>query len=379
MHWSKRVIGTDNVDAFGGMAMAAHSFEPDGSLHLIVRGDGGDLREFWWTDTTSGSGMLTGHGAPPTVPPAFEAFYLGSVASYVADGRQHVVYVTKDRQLWELYWLGNQPAQGGNLLAHVSAPHPAAYLSVYVGHDGSQHIIYLDQQRRVIEMQWSGNAVPVAQVAGGDADRGFPADDMPICSHVNPYDNSQHAFYLSGGEIIELRKAMGEGWQGRSLTRISSGAPPLAVSGPVSHVADGQTQHVFYVSASGEIIELWWRGNDAPQAENLTQQAHAPLAPVFNEGKPFYTSPPLASHYVSSEGTQHVFFADTKTAELWEIWWRGSGPKTAENLFELAGSPAVFSPDPLHSLVTADGSQHVIIAGPRTARSGAFIDLVARP
>ena len=37
---------------------------------------------------------------------------------------------------------------------------------------------------------------------------------------------------------------MGGDWQARNLTRISSGAPPLAFSGPVSHVADGQTQHV---------------------------------------------------------------------------------------------------------------------------------------
>jgi hypothetical protein len=92
--------------------------------------------------------------------PVFGGQYLGSVASYVtrADGRQHVVYVTEDRQLWELYWLGNQLAQGRDLLAQVSAPHPGASLSAYVGHDGSQHVIYLDQHRRVIELQWSGNA-----------------------------------------------------------------------------------------------------------------------------------------------------------------------------------------------------------------------------
>ena len=68
--------------------MAAHSFEPDGSLHLIVREpESHDLREFWWTDTTSGSGKLTGNGVPPTVATVNE-FYLGSVASYVtrADG-----------------------------------------------------------------------------------------------------------------------------------------------------------------------------------------------------------------------------------------------------------------------------------------------------
>ena len=327
MRWSKRVIGTE----VGGLAMAAHSVEPDGSLHLIVReSDSNDLREFWWTDTAGGSGKLTGNGVPPTVPPVFSGQYLGSVASYVtrADGRQHVVYVTKDRQLWELSWLGNEPVQGGNLLAQTLAPHPGTSLSAYVAHDGSQHVIYLDQFRRVIELQWSGNAVPVAQVAGGDAAHKFPADSMPICSHVYPFDgNSQHAFYLSGGEIIELRKAMGGDWQARNLTRISSGAPPLAVSGPVSHVAADQTQHVFYVAASREIIELWWRGNDAPQAENLTQQAHAPLTPIFNKEFNGGTSPPLASHYVQSEATQHVFFADAQPAPRGRSGGAAPGPR----------------------------------------------------
>jgi hypothetical protein len=378
MRWSKRFIGTDIVDNVESTAMAAHFFEPDGSVHLIVREPGShDLREFWWTDTTSGSGKLTGNGVPPTIPTVIEVF-LGCVASYVTrdDGRQHVVYITADRELWELSWLGNQPAQGGNLLAQTLAPHPGVSLSAYVNpHDGSQHVIYLDQFRRVIELQWSGNAVPVAQVAGGDAGHGgFPADNMPICSHVYPFDgDSQHAFYLSGGEIIELRKETGGDWRARNLTRISSGAPPLAVSGPVSHVAGDQTQHVFYVAASGEIFELWWRGNDVPQAENVSFQAQAPVAPVIDG-----ISPPLACHYVPSEGTQHVFFADVQTRSPWEIWWSGSGPKTPENLTKLAGAPEAYTPDPFHSLVAADGSQHVIITASEAAGFG-FADLVARP
>jgi hypothetical protein len=333
------------------------------------------LRELWWTDTTSGAGDLTGHGAPPAVPEVEFGSLLGSVASYVTrdDGRQHVVYVTKDRQLWELYWMGNEPAQGGNLLAQTLAPHPGASLSAYVAHDGSQHVIYLDQQRRVIELQWSGNAVPVPQVAGGDAAHKFPADSMPICSHVNPFDgNSQHAFYLSGGEIIELRKATGGDWQARNLTQISSGAPPLAVSGPASHVAADQTQHVFYVAATGEIIELWWRGNDVPQAENVTVQAGAPPAVVFPDGIGGMMSPPVATHYVPSEATQHVFFADKDRLPS-EIWWSGPGPKTPENLNKLTGSGSGFNELPLHSLVAADGSQHVIFA------TEGFVDLVARP
>lgn len=244
MNWSKRIIGPRVFAGSVQFALAAHA-ALDGSLHLIVRRDDGNLRELWWTDTTGGAGDLTGHGVPPTVPQVLSEF-VPSVASYVtADGRQHVVYVTDNRQLWELYWLGDEAVQGGDLLAQASAPHPNPSLSVYVwDRDGSEHVIYLDQNRRIIELQWSGNAVPTAHVAGGDTERGFPADSMPICCHVSPFDLTQHVFYLSDGEIIELRKAIGEDWQARNLTRISSGAPPLTISGPASHVAADGTQHV---------------------------------------------------------------------------------------------------------------------------------------
>ena len=375
MHWSKRIIGPAEFDGYyPDVPMAAH-VASDGSLYLILKQYDDNLREFWWTGTTSGAGDLTGHGVPPTVPEVGYGSILGGVASYVtADGRQHVVYVTKDRQLWELYWLGNQPAQGGDLLAQISAPHPNPSLSAYVFEpDRSQHAIYVDQHRRVIELQWSGNAAPAPQIAGGDTDRGFPADNLPICSHVNPHDgNSQHAFYLSGGEIIELRKAMGEGWQARNLTRISSGTPPPAVSGPASHVAADGTQHVFFVAATGEIFELWWPGNAAPQAENLTRQAGAPRAAI-NPG--ITRTPPVATHYVPSEDTQHVFFAD-QLGHPWEIWWRGPGPKTPEDLTKLAGAPTAHTWLPFHSLVAADGSQHVII---QSSSAAALVDLVARP
>ena len=84
----------------------------------------------------------------------------------------------------------------------------------------------------------------------------------------------------------------------------------------------------------------------------------------------------MASHYVQSEATQHVFFPDGRDGVPWEIWWSGSGPKAAESLAQRAGAPSSYSPDPFHSLVAADGSQHVITTANEAA---GFIDLVARP
>jgi hypothetical protein len=82
---------------------------------------------------------------------------------------------------------------------------------------------------------------------------------------------------------------------------------------------------------------------------------------------------PVATHYVQSEGTQHVFFADIHGIPS-EIWWNNFGPKTLENLSKLAGAQTTGTM-PIHSLVAADGSQHVIVY----SYPEGFVDLVARP
>ena len=98
-----------------------------------------------------------------------------------------------------------------------------------------------------------------------------------------------------------------------------------------------------------------WSRNTVPRAENLTVQAGGPPAEVFPNGIGGMTSPSVATHYVPSERTQHVFFAD-KSGTPWEIWWSGPGPKTPENLHKLKGVRSADIALPAHSLVAADGA-----------------------
>ena len=73
--------------------------------------------------------------------------------------------------------------------------------------------------------------------------------------------------------------------------------------------------------------------------------------------------------FLSEEHAARLFLRHANRPDPWEIWWSGSGAQDPGGT-----SPSsqvrrlVFAPDPIHSLVAADGSQHVIIAGPRTAR-----------
>jgi hypothetical protein len=113
-------------------------------------------------------------------------------------------------------------------------------------------------------------------------------------------------------------------------------------------------------------------GNENPHAENLTTEAKAPPAIIFRFDGGSKISPPVATHFVPSEATQHVFFGD-QVGTPREIWWQGAQPKTLENLSTRAGAPHADLSSPFRSLVAADGSQHLVILAGEV-----FMDLVAR-
>jgi len=156
---------------------------------------------------------------------------------------------------------------------------------------------------------------------------------MTICSHVDLWGGNQHVYYVSGAQIVELRKAQGEASTARSLGVLR--VPPM--SGPTSYVDNAGYQHVFYVGTSGEIFELWWAGNGATTAgepDPTTQQAKAPLAGIVLD-----PTPAVAAHFLATEATHHVFFMaldGDNNNDPWEIWWRGAEHKNPERLRVLA-------------------------------------------
>lgn len=134
-----------------------------------------------------------------------------------------------------------------------------------------------------------------------------------------PYtaERSQHVFYRSGRDIIVIELT----WQGqdepvaRDLTAhgTSIGPAPVAISAPTSHLFRREgTHHVYYVGEGNHLIELWWWPGGEPHHEDLTAQSgDTSLAQAATP----------ASHVFDHEGTQHVFYTST-AGEIVELWWQ---------------------------------------------------------
>jgi hypothetical protein len=190
------------------------------------------------------------------------------------------------------------------------------------------------------------------QIFGGGT--GYPT------SHVFNAEGTQHVFHAVGPNVIELWWRGGDAPQTGNLSR---GGAPLAAGDLASHVFDAEgTQHVFYRTFEGHIIELWWTGgtNGTPQARSLTQQAGALLA----AGDP-------ASHVFPAEATQHVFHR-TGSGHIVELWWRNSGEAPqARDVTELSGGALLAAGDPVSHVFNAEGTQHVFY----TADNGHIVEL----
>jgi len=259
------------------------------------------------------------------------------------------------------HW-GDLTSESGGQIFGGGTGYPASHV---FNAEGTQHVFHTVGPN-VIELWWRGGDTPQT---GNLSRGGAPLAAGDLASHVFDAEGTQHVFYrtsdgrgTAAGHIAELWWRGSEIPHPRSLTS-QSGEPSNAVSSPASHVFEAEgTQHVFYRTFEGHIIELWWTGgtDGTPQARSLTQQAGALLA----AGDP-------ASHVFHAEATQHVFHR-TGSGHIVELWWRNSGEAPqARDLTELSGGALLAAGDPVSHVFNAEGTQHVFY----TADNGHIVEL----
>jgi hypothetical protein len=293
--------------------------------------------------------------------------------AFEAEKTQHIFFAGNDGEIYELWW----PIGGhSHLTAITKGARAVGPITSHVfDQDNTQHVFYQAADGHIIELSWMHGEQPNQRDLsdGNDAPLAIPFVTIPAApptSHVFNDDHSQHVFYTSEkGHLIELWWTSNDMVPQVKDLNLRSGAP--LGGGPVaSHVFE-RTQHVFYGSC-GHIIELWWAASDEdPQWRSLSAVATS----KDNSKAPFSICSP-ASHVFTADKTQHVFYI-AENGQLIELLWHTT-PEAPEvrNLSDLSGAPlpvVLPSASAVHSHVfDVDGmhTQHVFYVTDSGNQSG---------
>ena len=290
------------------------------------------------------------------------------LASHVvaSEGTQHVFYTSQgDGHVHEYWWRpGQVGATHGDLTSASGAPTGAGPLTSHVvdddagdQHRSTQHVFYQSSDGHVRELWWSAAQAPsvgdLTAESGAPPARNVtdPIRSGALASHVFAAEGTQHVYFASqDGDVHELwwRGSQAAQHENLSMRARRRAETPAATGALTSHLDAGGVQHVLFV-AGGAVIDLAWGQGEDPLRRTLTAEATgAPAA-----------SSPLTSHAMG-DGTQHVFYvsADRHVHELW--WSRTQAARHEDITVESKGPRArSFITKMASHVLPADGSQHL--------------------
>jgi len=261
--------------AMAGSALISFAWEKQQSQHVFFQGNDGNVWElycpglqqdpkrgglFWQANNLSDD---TGYTDDLRPKPG------GAMAAYMFEnlGTEHVVYIARDNTIRELVYTGGKWS-GSNLLEMTGAPapHPGSQIAGYAAeYENTAHVIYVTGNGDVQELYWNAdwhNGQPnLTQTTGAPV----PAPDSALCGWAVQYEQSQHIIYCdSGSTLWELYHNAG-GWGSTNLSvSAGSGAPaPLSSATPLAAYSfeNQHTDHVLYLDRNTQVHEMYRSGN----------------------------------------------------------------------------------------------------------------------
>jgi hypothetical protein len=252
VHWGYLTQFGDPVPA-DSRQLASHVFEDQRTQHVFYRAANGHIIELWWFPSDHA------HVEDLTVRSRNAPLASGDPTSHVvdADGTQHVFYTSVDNAMIELWWRPGEQPQAENLtLRSPGAPLalPSTRPTSFVAPDRTQHVFHISFDQHIIELRWFDELPPWRDLLSGLLDT--PGEPT---SHVFAFKGTQHVFYTNQELHIRHLGLRGNEPPAVEDLMVASGGSPLAIGDPTSHVVSvgENTQHVFYITGEGHIIELW--------------------------------------------------------------------------------------------------------------------------
>jgi hypothetical protein len=299
-----------------GSDPSGYVFAAEGTQHVIYRDNGdednGHIYELsWGADQSVNHTDLTKASKAP-------AALLGTRPSgYVfdADGTQHVIYragpIATNDHIYELSWGADPGVNHTDLIKASGAPDATQNNNSPCGYvfaaQGTQHVVYISTNGGIHELWWGADpGVNHTDLTG--ASGAFAAFSNPS-GYVFAAEGTQHVVYNSGdGHIQELWWRADGRVHHNDLTSATDAT--RAAGDPSGYVFAAQgTQHVVYCGVDSHIHELWWRASDGWHHNDLTAATRGPDA----RGTP-------SGYVFAAQGTQHVVYLGNDR-HIHELWW----------------------------------------------------------
>jgi hypothetical protein len=134
----------------------------------------------------------------------------------------------------------------------------------------------------------------------------------------------------------------------RDLTAAAGGATE-AVGTPSAYVDASGTNVVIYRGDDGHIHDLYWVGQDAPTAEDISG---------FVGSAPAASDP--AAYYIAQHDLHQIVYTTGNGGDLIELFWQGANATLGRSLFQAAPTPFRPYGKPLAYYNAATDTKHVI-------------------
>ncbi len=313
-----------------------------------------------------------------------------AISSYVTswNKQEHVVYVDQHGRVHELYYVGGSHWGHNDLLSSAKASGPLALQTSIAGiasdWNKTERVYYVGVNGHLCEFAYDGSSWKLYDMAtAASGDLGFPADATPLSGHVTPVTEQTHAIYTHSS--ADVREIFNDGhWYPRDVSKLAKVDSfgligPLAVTSYITpwngqqhivlreqgaansagriielyftdhwgwnnlgsahalrkaaiqgYVTPWNSQeHVVYVDGQGHVQELYYLGSGSWKDNDLTNQAHAPIA----------AQDAITGYVTTWNSQEHVNYLDAQ-GHVNELYYLGSGNWQLNDLMVLGKATA---------------------------------------
>lgn len=197
------------------------------------------------------------------------------LTSFVNSNGKHIYYVGTNQHLYELYrnsathqWSNaDLTANHGNVLVATNSS-----ITSFTDNTG-QSVFYVATNQHVYQMYWNQNNGWSNGDRTASTGNTLAASGTKLTSFSNAY--GQHVFYVSSSQHIDELYWNGTSWANNDLTT-ATGGTLAAVGAALTSYPLGNDEHVSYSGTDQHVHALYWTPNNPWVHNDMTSLAGAP-------------------------------------------------------------------------------------------------------